>query len=176
MLINPQWSFELIKLIGKSDARYDVVKLIEDHIGVTVGYLDSIIDRTDRAIRTFLDQLLDINYIECFDYKYQGRWITIFAKKGCKFDIHEVIKRHVAARRKKKVYLPVTVKFIGDIPFEFQEQDLILVAFNKELGIKRDILKSKGENCLIKQLEKAIEQIRFKNPNKLENYLVFKDG
>ncbi|MFX0204406.1 MAG: hypothetical protein ACFFDT_00345, partial [Candidatus Hodarchaeota archaeon] len=168
--------FELVKLIGKSDSRYDITMLIDDLKAVTVGYLETVIDLTDKNIRIYLKQLINIDYLDCFAYKYRGRWITIFVKNGEKFELQEVIKRHADAQIKKKSCFPNQIKFIGDIPFEFEEYELMIVASNKELGIKASINKDENEIHLINQLKKTVYQIKRRNPSKLDKYLGDSNG
>ncbi len=175
MGITMSLDFELMKLIARgknADARYDIIRLLDDRKCVTIAILDEVVELKDKAIRNFIADLQKIDYVELYKHKLPGgRWITLIVRKGSNFVIQEVIKAHLGTRKKKQLYRAQEIRFIEDIPFEFYitgynvnyRNDHLQIHVILDIGLVSNVV-AEAEKMVRQQLDR----IRKKTPQLLQ--------
>ncbi len=161
----------------KPRALSDIIHYFLVHGAATVAILDhEITDLGDKAIRNFLVKLEGRDFITISDYKIPGdRWVQLFIHST--FELHELIKKHKATRKKKSVYKDVCdTLFICDIPFEIhyrnnREYDLVNRILDLRFTFYDELIKDAAEKTRI-----TLRKMQFKKPNKLEKYLKIKEN
>ena len=183
--------FKIIKLMN-SDARYDIIHYLMHQIAATVAILVSKVELTDQAIRNFLKQLEKVNFLHVYNYKLRGgRWITIYHLIDRDFSIPDVVKLHLATRKKRDRLYDYKIIFILDVPFKryFDENRRINLT-NEKLNLKfscslegtdglmglNTIRIQHGartnEDRLIIEVKRELRQLQKRNPFVLEQFLV----
>ena len=150
----------------KTRERQDIINLIEVDKAVTIGILDHYIEGLqDKAIRNFIEKLEALDFVKIFNYKIPGdRWVQIIKRKDAEFNLHDVIAKHKATRKQRRIYEePQETLFVYDIPFEVRfrntkEYDLI----NEALDIRMAFY-GKGLKEATRIMKITLNKMRFKN-------------
>ena len=184
--------FKIIKLIT-SDARYDIMNYLISHIATTVAILLQKVELTDQSIRNFLIQLENANYLQVHKYKLRGgRWIMIYHLLNRDFNIPNVVKLHLATRKKRARLYDYTILYILDVPFKrYLDENRRIHLTNENLNLKfacsvetsdgvygPNIIRIQhgqrsNEDKLIMEVKRELREIQKSNPTVLEQFLVY---
>lgn len=183
--------FTITKLII-SDARYDIVQYLLSHVAATAAILVSQIELKDQAVRNFLNQLETVNFLQVHQYKLRdGRWIMIYHLIDQDFNIPNLVKLHLATRKKReRIYDSITI-FILDVPFKryvvgdqvHLTNEKLQLKFACSIGIPESGTNlyrveqgtRSNEEKLIIDIKRDLRRLQKKNPTVLDQFLVIKE-